>query len=41
VTLACADADTALRALLAAEPTACDLEVTGADLEDAFLALTS
>ena len=41
VTLACSDADTALRALLAAEPTACDLEVTGADLEDAFLALTS
>jgi len=41
VTLACSDADTALRTLLAAEPTACDLEVTGADLEDAFLALTS
>jgi ABC-2 type transport system ATP-binding protein len=41
VTLACSDADTALRALLAAEPTARDLEVTGADLEDAFLALTS
>jgi ABC-2 type transport system ATP-binding protein len=41
VTLACSDADTALRALLAAEPTASDFEVTGADLEDAFLALTS
>jgi ABC-2 type transport system ATP-binding protein len=41
VTLACSDADTALRALLAAEPTARDFEVTGADLEDAFLALTS
>jgi ABC-2 type transport system ATP-binding protein len=41
VTLACADADTALRALLASEPDARDLEVTGADLEDAFLALTS
>ena len=41
VTLACSDADTALRALLAAEPTARDIEVTGADLEDAFLALTS
>jgi ABC-2 type transport system ATP-binding protein len=41
VTLACSDADTALRALLAAEPSARDLEVTGADLEDAFLHLTS
>jgi ABC-2 type transport system ATP-binding protein len=41
VTLACSDADTALRALLAAEPTARDFEVSGADLEDAFLALTS
>jgi ABC-2 type transport system ATP-binding protein len=41
VTLACSDADTALRALLAAEPGARDFEVSGADLEDAFLALTS
>lgn len=41
VTLACSDADTALRALLAAEPNASDFEVSGADLEDAFLALTS
>jgi ABC-2 type transport system ATP-binding protein len=41
VTLGCSDADTALRALLAAEPTASDFEVTGADLEDAFLALTA
>ena len=41
VTLACSDADTALRALLAAEPNARDFEVSGADLEDAFLALTS
>jgi ABC-2 type transport system ATP-binding protein len=41
VTLACSDADTALRALLAAEPSARDFEVSGADLEDAFLALTS
>ena len=41
VTLACSDADTALRALLAAEPNALDFEVSGADLEDAFLALTS
>jgi ABC-2 type transport system ATP-binding protein len=40
VTLTCDDADTALRALLAAEPDARDLEVTGAGLEDAFLALT-
>jgi ABC-2 type transport system ATP-binding protein len=41
VTLACDDADAALRALLAAEPDARDFEVSGADLEDAFLALTS
>jgi ABC-2 type transport system ATP-binding protein len=41
VTLACSDADNALRALLAAEPSARDFEVSGADLEDAFLALTS
>ena len=40
VTLTCDDADTALRALLAAEPAARDLEVTGAGLEDAFLHLT-
>ena len=41
VTLACDDADAALRALVAAEPDARDFELTGADLEDAFLALTS
>jgi ABC-2 type transport system ATP-binding protein len=41
VLLSCSDADAALRALLAAEPAARDLEVTGAGLEDAFLALTS
>ena len=41
VTVRSADADAALRALLAAEPAARDLEVTGADLQDAFLALTS
>ena len=41
VTLTCDDADAALRALVAAEPDACDFELTGADLEDAFLALTS
>jgi ABC-2 type transport system ATP-binding protein len=40
VTLTCADADAALRALMAAEPAARDFEVTGAGLEDAFLALT-
>ena len=41
VTLTCEDADAALRALVAAEPAARDVEVTGAGLEDAFLALTS
>ena len=41
VRLACTDSDLALRALLAAEPTARDIEVGGADLEDAFVALTS
>jgi ABC-2 type transport system ATP-binding protein len=41
VRLACSDADAALRALLECEPSARDLEVTGAGLEDAFLALTS
>jgi ABC-2 type transport system ATP-binding protein len=41
VTLTCEDADAALRALVAAEPGARDFEVTGAGLEDAFLALTS
>jgi ABC-2 type transport system ATP-binding protein len=40
VTLTCEDADAALRALVAAEPAARDFEVTGAGLEDAFLALT-
>ena len=41
VSLGCADADAALRALIATEPNARDFEVSGADLEDAFLALTS
>jgi ABC-2 type transport system ATP-binding protein len=41
VELACSDADAALRALVAAEPSARDFEVAGADLEDAFLALTA
>jgi len=41
VILVCADSDAALRALLAAEPDARDLEVTGTGLEDAFLHLTA
>jgi ABC-2 type transport system ATP-binding protein len=41
VTLTCSDSDVALRALLDRCPNARDIEVTGADLEDAFLALTS
>ncbi len=41
VTLHCTDSDAALRALLAAIPAARDIEVGGADLESAFLALTS
>jgi ABC-2 type transport system ATP-binding protein len=41
VTLTCDDADAALRALVAEQPTARDFEVHGAGLEDAFLALTA
>lgn len=41
VILACADAETALRALLERFPAARDVEVHGAGLEDAFVALTS
>jgi len=41
VRLTCTDSDRALRALLAAQPDARDVEVGGADLEDAFVALTS
>ncbi|EFC80806.1 ABC transporter ATP-binding protein [Parafrankia sp. EUN1f] len=41
VSLACPDSDRALRALLAAWPDACDIEIVGAGLEDAFIALTS
>jgi ABC-2 type transport system ATP-binding protein len=41
VRLTCTDSDAALRALLLSEPGARDLEVGGADLEDAFVALTS
>ena len=40
VILNCSDSDTALRAFLAAHPTARDIEVTGAGLEEAFLQLT-
>ncbi|HVQ96354.1 MAG TPA: ABC transporter ATP-binding protein [Mycobacteriales bacterium] len=41
VLLRAADSDAALRALLATEPAARDIEVTGAALEDAFIALTT
>jgi ABC-2 type transport system ATP-binding protein len=41
VVLRCADSDGALRALLAAEPRAHHVEVSGADLTEAFLALTA
>jgi ABC-2 type transport system ATP-binding protein len=41
ITLTCPDSDAALRALLSAHPTASDVEVGGAGLEDAFLALTA
>lgn len=41
IELACTDADAALRALLAAHEDARDIEVTGAGLTDAFLALTA
>jgi ABC-2 type transport system ATP-binding protein len=40
VILNCSDSDAALRALLPAYPTARDIEVTGAGLEEAFLQLT-
>ena len=41
VALACPDSDTALRALLSRCPQARNIEVSGAGLEDAFLALTT
>jgi len=41
VVLRCADSDSAIRALLQAYPAARDLEIAGADLEDAFVELTS
>jgi ABC-2 type transport system ATP-binding protein len=40
VTLVCSDSDRAVRALLERFPTARDLEITGAGLEQAFLQLT-
>src|SRR6185437_5541516 len=40
VVLNCADSDLAIRALLVAYPTARDIEITGAGLEQAFLQLT-
>jgi ABC-2 type transport system ATP-binding protein len=39
-TLACADGDAAIRALLAAHPEARDIEIAGAGLEQAFVELT-
>ena len=41
VILSCAETETALRALLDRFPSAADVEVRGAGLEDAFLALTA
>jgi ABC-2 type transport system ATP-binding protein len=41
VILRCPDSDTAIRALLARYPAARDIEITGAGLEEAFLALTA
>jgi ABC-2 type transport system ATP-binding protein len=38
--LHCMDSDRAIRALLSTFPTARDIEITGAGLEQAFLALT-
>ena len=40
VVLGCTDSDAAIRALLAAHPEAHDIEISGAGLEQAFLALT-
>jgi ABC-2 type transport system ATP-binding protein len=41
VELRCADSDLAIRALLSAHPTVHDIEIRGADLEDAFVELTA
>jgi ABC-2 type transport system ATP-binding protein len=40
VVLVCSDSDAAIRALLAAQPGAKDIEIAGAGLEEAFLELT-
>jgi len=40
ITLHCSDSDAAIRALLARYPEASDIEIAGARLEDAFVALT-
>jgi ABC-2 type transport system ATP-binding protein len=40
VILSCPDSDAAIRALLCDYPAACDIEISGAGLEAAFLALT-
>ena len=41
VTLRCNDSDAAIRALLSRFPTARDIEISGAGLEEAFLELTA
>jgi ABC-2 type transport system ATP-binding protein len=41
VVLRCSDSDAAIRTLLAAHPEARDIEIAGADLEEAFLELTA
>jgi ABC-2 type transport system ATP-binding protein len=41
VSLRCSDSDAAIRALLQANPSVRDIEITGAGLEDAFLELTA
>jgi len=40
VELRCKDSDSALRALIATRPDACDIEVAGIALEDAFITIT-
>jgi ABC-2 type transport system ATP-binding protein len=41
VILTCSDSDAAIRALLASQPQAHDIEIAGAGLEQAFVELTS
>ena len=41
VVLNCADSDAAIRGLIADFPAACDIEIAGAGLEEAFLQLTA